>query len=371
MREILVAVVTSLIASFIFWIFFNYIPEKRRYNKVRPKVEFDIYEIYVKLGSYINIALQINEYSRYFPFDRIKTGQVTKEDFELWLQNKCLSPDYQFDEMKDKLMPVGEALEKSAIEICSKIEKCATYFSFMSADEILILRKISAKVATYSYDMPAEEKVGKSTLRVVIPNIAYMAENFYDLSKMYVALQNIVWSYKKIDRSINKYLVGDFDFNEAQKYYANGEFKKCLKYLKKSKYAAEESKLVLQFKVYYNLKKISKAAVTLKSYFNCSSNTKTILYSIFGDTHIDLTSFDDSLWDIILQNCSEIDIVEVIESVEITQRIEKQGLENAREIKAFYEERLRQGDLEAAERMKEKREKIREKIACFNQGNEA
>ena len=71
MKEVLTAVVTSLIASVVFWIIFNYIPDKRRYNKVRPKVEFDIYEIFFGLGGYIRIALEINEYGWSFPMSRV------------------------------------------------------------------------------------------------------------------------------------------------------------------------------------------------------------------------------------------------------------------------------------------------------------
>lgn len=370
MKEIFIAVVTSLIASFIFWIIFNYIPEKRRYNKVRPKVEFDIYEIFVKLGGYINIGLQINEYSRYFPFEPIETGRATKEDFELWLQNKCLSSDYLFDEMKERLMPVGDALQKSADGICDKIEKCATYYSFMTAEEILLLRKISAKVRTYSYDTPAEEKIGQSTLRVVVPTIAFMAENFYDLSKLYVSLQQIVWSYKKIDRTINKYLISDFHFNEARKCYDNGNFRKCLRLIKKSKHENKESKLRLQFMAYYALGKISKATDTLKSYFEIASDGKYILHSIEGDKYIDLDTLDDSIWDLISEKCSEFDIVEAIEAEQITQEIEKRGLENAKEIKAFYEDRLRRKDASAAERMSVKRKKIEETLASLRQKSE-
>lgn len=370
MKEIFVAVVTSLIASFIFWVIFNYIPEKRRYNKVRPKVEFDIYEIFIKLGGYINIALQINEYSRYFPFEPIETGRATKEDFELWLQNKCLSSDYLFDEMKEKLMPVGDALQKDSDEICDKIEKCATYYSFMTAEEILLLRKISAKVKTYSYNMPAEEKVGQSILRVAVPTIAYMAENFYDLSKLYVSLQQIVWSYKKIDRTINKYIISDFHFNEARKCYTNGDFKKCLRLIKKSKNENKESKLRLQFMVYYNLGKIPKAIAALKSYLEIASDGRYILYSIVGDKYIDWEKFDETIWDLISKEFSDVDIVEVMQEQQVTRTIEKQGLDNAKEIKAFYEERLRQSHENAAKRMKEKKKNIEEKLVSLSQKSE-
>ena len=122
MKEVLTAVVTSLIASVVFWIIFNYIPDKRRYNKVRPKVEFDIYEIFFGLGGYIRIALEINEYGWSFPMSRVESGQVTQQDFDLWLQNKCLNDSYKFDEMAPYLLSVGQSLAKEANNLREKIE---------------------------------------------------------------------------------------------------------------------------------------------------------------------------------------------------------------------------------------------------------
>ena len=83
MKMILVSVITSLIAYFIFWCFFDYIPSKIRYNKIRPKVEFDIYEIYFKLLFYIQAPLQTNIYGCFYPQDRLRAGLVSREDFSL------------------------------------------------------------------------------------------------------------------------------------------------------------------------------------------------------------------------------------------------------------------------------------------------
>ena len=151
MKEVLIAIITSLIASIIFWLVFSLIPERRRYNKVRPKVEFDIYEIFLSLRSFINIALIINEYGWMFSDRKIELGEVTKDDFNIWLQNKCLNSSYKFDEMGSKMLEVGDDLESTSNRIVEKLETCATYYSFMTADEILLLRKISARVKSYSY----------------------------------------------------------------------------------------------------------------------------------------------------------------------------------------------------------------------------
>ena len=369
MKEILIAVVTSLIASVIFWFVFNYIPEKRRYNKVRPKVEFDVYEIFIKLSSYLGIGLEINEYGWSFPRDKIESGQVTKEDFNLWLQNKCLNSSYQFDEMGSKMLAVGDSLERCSRDICDKIEKCATYYSFMTADEILLLRKISAKVTTYSYIGSAEDKVGGTTLRPVVPNIAYMAENFAEISKLYIDLQQIVWSYKKIDRSINKYIVADFSFNEATRCYIRGEFKRCIKYIKKSRYASVENKRILLFKAYYNLGNKSKAMAILKLYMENSTHKTSLLYSLLDDEHIDFYDMNEWVGEVLSSYISEIELYEAIEESIRSQSIQKQGIETAEEIKEFYKQKLDENSRQAKQRVAQKQEKIAEQLEELrNQG---
>ena len=86
--------------------------------------------------------------------------------------------------MRDILIPIGIELERISKDICTKIEKRSTYYSFLTADEILLLRKISAKLTAYSYTGNATEVVGKSTLRPLIPNLSYMADNFYIISQL-------------------------------------------------------------------------------------------------------------------------------------------------------------------------------------------
>lgn len=358
MREILVAVVTSLIASLIFWFIFDFIPSRSRYNKVRPKVEYDIYEIFINVSTFLGLALDINEYGWSFPRDKIESGNVTKADFELWLQNKCLNSSYQFDEMGPKLLPIGDKLKKSAEDICSKIERCATYYSFMTADEILLLRKISTKATIYSYDDAATTKLGSTTLRPVVPNITYMAENFAELSKLYIDLRQLVWSYKKIDRSINQYIVGDFSYNEAKNCYVRGEFKCCIKFIKKSKYVPDTTKQLLMFKAYYKLGKEAKAINSLKQYFDKATHKSLLLYDLLDDEHIDF--YNISAWadEIISEHVSEIELYEAIEASVRSKTIQEQGIATAIEIEKFYKKKLEENSVQAKEWVSQKHQKI-------------
>lgn len=40
-HEIIVAIVTSLIASIMFWVVFNVIPDRRERKKMKPLIDFD------------------------------------------------------------------------------------------------------------------------------------------------------------------------------------------------------------------------------------------------------------------------------------------------------------------------------------------
>lgn len=351
MEEILLAIITSLIASFIFWIVVNFLPEKKRYNKVRPKVEFDIYEIFIALRGYLSIALKINEFGWSFPFDKIEAGLVTKEDFELWLQNKCLNFSYKFDEMADKLLPVGNDLDGRATEICQKIDKSATYYAFMSADEILLLRKISSKVTVYSYDEKAESVLGNTCYRPVVPTIAYMSENFFELSKLYLQLQKIVWSYKKIDKSINKYILGDFSYSKANKQYLLGNFKKCIKIIKKCKSDNKYLKYSLLFKANYCLGRKGKAVSALKMAFDSTALKPVSIRSLLYDFRLDFQTMDDAVYEEVCSRYTTAEILEMVEEIERERNLIAKATVTSKEIQSYYESKLKKEKDGASQRM--------------------
>ncbi|MBE5947712.1 MAG: hypothetical protein E7261_01660 [Lachnospiraceae bacterium] len=366
MEEILLAIITSLIASFIFWIVFNFLPEKRRYNKVRPKVEFDIYEIFIALSSYLSIALKINEFGWSFPFDKIESGLVTKEDFELWLQNKCLNSSFKFDEMADKLLPVGNDLDVRTKELCQKIDKSATYYAFMSAEEILLLRKISTKVTVYSYDEKADNVVGNTCYRPVVPTIAYMSENFLELSKLYLQLQGIVWSYKRIDKSINKYLLGDFFYNKAKKQYLLGDFKKCIKIIKKSKTDNNYLKYSLLFKANYCLGRKAKAISALKMVFNSTTLKPVSIRNLFYDSCLEYQNMDDAVYEEVCSRYSLVEILEMVEEIERERNLIDKATMTLKEIRNHYETKLKREKDVASQRMQEKYKNLEKRIKKCN-----
>ena len=121
--EIIVAIFTSFIASVVFYVCFQLIPEKRRYNRIRPRIEVELMEISDTLFFYIELPFRYNiHFASLFQTD-IKEKGLSKEDFEIGLYNKCLNETYLFDENADKLMVIGNEQKKFADQISNKIQQ--------------------------------------------------------------------------------------------------------------------------------------------------------------------------------------------------------------------------------------------------------
>lgn len=338
MEAIIISLATSLIASIIFWLFFNVIPQKRRYDKIRPVVEYNIYEIFFGILGYLEIGLKTHIHTSFFPQLNIKAGLVTQEEYSFWLKNKCLNETYKIDEVGKYFITVGEKLENSSKGICRKIEECLKYMEFLDAKEFLVLRKVVAKLTTYSYMEQAEESINGHTYRPVVLHLSYMAENFYELNQLYLDLQKCIWSYKKVDKSINKYMFGNDKINKALIYYERGEYKKCLKLLLRLR---EEnfSKNRLKFVCYYKLGKKEKAYSILENLVQNPQNRNIIgIGSLFEETDYE----DSKIYQILLQMYTETEILKDIEheiQIKYSMDIAKKQI---KEIDQYYKEKLKE-----------------------------
>ena len=337
-NSVLIPLGVSLVASFIFWLFSSFIPNRVRFLKVRPKVEFDICEILNGVHSYLKIALKINEYGWEFPFNKIEAGQATKDDFALWLQNKCLNSTYQYDAMGKYLLPVGERLESCSREICRKIELCSTYYAFMSADEILVLRRIAAKVRVYSYCGSAEDIINGVCYRPVNPTIAYMAENFFEISKHYLELEGIAASYKGIDASINKYLLGIPELSKAKRFYIAGEFKKCIRLVKHKSLGNRMEGQSLLFKAYYCLGNKGRAISALRAMFDLTDLKPVSFRNTFSDLHINFHLLDDDVISELHSHYPSKEI-EMVRALDKESHVIAEAVAKNRLIMAFYEKK--------------------------------
>jgi hypothetical protein len=228
----------SIIAAIIFWFIFNFIPDRKRYLKVRPKVEYNMYSIYKKLFNYIDLTLKHSIYSPSMFQDKIRGELLKKEDFILGLQNKCLNDSYLFDENSSSFIVIGDSLLNEATKISDEIDKLFNFNNYLCADEILLLEKIRTKLFTYEYKGVSQNKIGDKIYTCINPNVAYMADNIFELYKLFIQLQNIIFS--------NKYTERDIFLNLVQYYYYSCNYKQCQKQVQMNLEKYQDCKGILQ-----------------------------------------------------------------------------------------------------------------------------
>ena len=188
--EIAVAIITSLIASIIFYFCFQFIPQKLKNCKIRPRIEFELTEIGNSLFFYLDAPFKHSIHSPSLFQKDLKTESIKEHDFKIALSNKCLNKTYQYDENAEKLVAIGEILKREADSIFSKIQQILVYQQYLTVDEILIIEDVGRLLKKYSYDGNAVTRIGTLTFRPRNPTISYMSENFFKLYSLWKELRH-------------------------------------------------------------------------------------------------------------------------------------------------------------------------------------
>lgn len=284
-NNLLLPVLLSLISAIIFWVAFNYLPRQKKYRKIRPKVEFDLFQIQTELAVYFYELFRVNPWRGVENQHEINAGCLTKEDIEVWLQDKCLNDTYKFDVNRDKLISIGSNLEKVAIRYSNSLSKLINFIEYLTTEETLLLQKIEYKLFTYDYHGIAEINIGGRKLYPINPNLSYMTEHIYDLYQLFLKLRRKVIEYKQIDRSINRYILPNLELTKATDCYYCGEYCKCKRLIKKAK---NTEGTWLLFQCLMKLGKDEEGYNTLRA--------------ALASTHLELVSLRTSLTPYILEN---------------------------------------------------------------------
>jgi len=229
--DFLSSVFFSLVAAIVFWPVFNAIPNYIRRRKIRPKVEFDVYEFYRKLFQFIEVPLRYNMHTSSPLQKEIFSGKISKECFEIWLQDKCLNESYLYDEMKERYQCIGDRLEEISLDVCGKVKDIYTFTTFLTAKEILLFKRITTNLRKHSYVGNSGSLIGGNVYKPLKPNITHMAANFNDIYTMFLELQKLVFNYKYIDFSIawDESAAHFHKWDDLNCSYYRGEYKKCLR----------------------------------------------------------------------------------------------------------------------------------------------
>ncbi len=332
-EELLKNVLFSLLAALIFGIIFNFIPDWKRRKRIRPKVEFDIYEFYQELFYYIQIPFYFNEHSSSLFQPEIYAGKITKEDFEKWLQNKCLNESYLYDEMAPKYMCIGQKLEEVSAGLCEKSKNIYAFTDFLSANEILLIKKIITKLRVYSYVGDSGSIIGGKVFKPVNPNLAYMATNFFEIYELFLKLQQIVLSYNDIDISINTSIAWHFKWSDTNYAYHRGEYKKCLRrfWLAEVQNKFPEHLWSVKFRCLYRLGKRIAALVFLEDQLSISPLQLIYIRNSFDDFYM-----QEDVKRVLIKARGEEEYIEMVKCLKREKAIVDQMMSQAEIIKQHY-----------------------------------
>lgn len=267
-NEIIAAIVTSLIASVVFWLVFNVIPNAVERKRIKPLLDFDLYQIYTKLAHFLEIPLKHSNHSPSHLQMRLYQGQLKKEDYDLYLSTKCLTEEYhQVDDMAKNLMPIGGALKARSNEIVEMIQKLYVFNKYLSAKEILLCRKIADKITTYDFEMRAFHQVGSQVMGPVDPTMRNMAGMFYDTYLLFLELQTILIAQKPLGGALGDFY-RDLNFRRMGLVYGQEKFKQVMKIAKKGKDSFSKT---YYFRSLYRQGKTEKALDALRKHLESDS----------------------------------------------------------------------------------------------------
>jgi hypothetical protein len=223
MKEILNAICLNIAAAIIFWLIFAFVPEKRRRNKVRPKLELGIYQVYSTLFALFDSIIRFDVHSPSSFQKEIKGKRLRSEDIELGLQNKCLNETFLYDkEISHLLIPIGKDLFEKRSKIDQLIERVFAFSENLTITEILILEQIRGKLEAYDlehWDRRAGVCIGKMQYMPVNSSLSYMGKSLTELYELFGKLQDITFHNRYEDR--------DIVLDKVQSYYELGQYRRC------------------------------------------------------------------------------------------------------------------------------------------------
>lgn len=225
--NILLPILLSVAAATVFWLVFSYLPERKRRKKLRPIVELSLFDAYKQLFSLFDLVMRHSSNSPSFFQSTIRAGNLSEDNIQLGLQNKCLNESYLYDaRVKDALLVVGEEILDRTLDIDELANKVLSFHAYASAEELVLLENIREKIRVYHFGerhikKPCETTINGHVLRPVNPSISYRHRNFYELYELFCHLQKLVLNHSPLDR--------DRFIYKMQWLYYSGQYHLCVK----------------------------------------------------------------------------------------------------------------------------------------------
>jgi hypothetical protein len=283
-HQFIYPLVLSILAGFIFWLFFTYLPEQTRKKKIRTKIDFEIYQVYTLIFSIFDLIFRHHKYSPSNFQSKIRSGDITPELIEMGLQNKCMNEHYFYDtKVSDNLMPIGKKLWEITRKTDQLIDRIFNFSFYLTSREILLLDEIRKKLHTYdveNYDKNPATIVGGNILLPVNPSLSYMKKNLSEIYQLYIDIQTLVFKQNRETR--------DLFIHKVQLLFNREKYKEVIKHiqLNKNKYLQNEQFLNLYLSLsFYRSGKKDKAFDLLEKEFASKINLVSYRNTLkeFGD----------------------------------------------------------------------------------------
>lgn len=331
--DIIAAIVTSLIASVMFWLVFSVLPNALERKRIKPLLVFDLYHIYNGLAHFLEVPFYHFLHGPSYLQMRLFTGAIKKDDYRLYLATKCLTEEYKnVDDTAKNLIPIGSHLESISNEILESIQKLYVFNKYLTAEQILLCRKIADKITTYDFEMRAFERIGNQVFGLVDPTMRGMEGVFYETYALFLQLQDHLICQKPTGDEL-----GDFykylRYRKVGLLYSQGEYKKVARMAKDFKNVNTRA---FYFRSLYRQGETEKGLPALRDFLQKESMPLISMRSYFEE-FMD----DEQIKDVLIAERSEKEYQEMIDCI-YEEREQQETFEKfAAEMGAFYDEKLK------------------------------
>lgn len=333
LSDCIAAIITSLIASSVFWLATYWIPRIRAQKKVQQLIDYDFLLVYNELTSFLMTPFCFSEFESCLFSEDIYSGKITETVFRQFLATKCLSEDYKrIDRIAQFLQPIGEKLKVISLKVTDIINQLYVFNHYLTTEQILFCKKALEAINAYPYVSPAYTPVlGKYLEHPVDPSLRYMSKVFYDIYKLYLQIQKYLAFSNALDSDL-AFLQGPSAARRMKYLFNNRRFRRVIQLSKVSKDPYISS---YYFRALYCLKHKNAAKRAVRTYLR---NYKCPSLSLF------LEMIDDTeMMNCIIHECSKDEYDNMVRQFRMTESKKIQYIDLARFLDSIFAEKLNKG----------------------------
>lgn len=324
-------IVSSIVAGFIFWFVFSFLPERSRKKSFGVGITNDLIALNAQIFHYFDIFLRFQERTPSCFQDKIHSTSLTEEDLSIALQNKVISQAYLYDtSVSSRLLIIGDELTTMVTEINKIINRLYSFNYFLSSQEVTLLRNMHEKIHRYMPYIQSESNINRVAPFPLNPSLAFMTEVLLGLQEDFRDFRRLIFKNKLIERS--------YVIQKIQWLFYMGKYKDCIN---------ECNLWISRFPFDSSLQSM----YLIRCHF-CLNN-KNVAYSLlnkFLESNTDLISYrnnlypllsDSTAFELISNKTSYESILEMKRIVENENLIMKQFVSSNMELKNYFSEKAK------------------------------